>query len=501
MVINMRIGIKNKILICLLSVLTLTAALNFSYASAAPAGAPKVTVAAKEEGGYLTAVIGIESNGADNISFILDFNKNKLEAKALLNLRSGEFERISGNEVVYNDDLNLRMYMEIYFAAIIFKVSEKDSFKNYGLNFKNLDVETEAGKFKKGDINIKITDDKNTFDGLKTNFKISNDFVVRGNALVYYMGYSPEAKIPASLKLTEIGEGAFKDNDALKSIEIPEGITIISESAFEHCQYLSEFRNGLPRSLAEIGDNAFAYCENLAWIDISGKVTKIGAGAFKSCSDLDEITFSDKYEKIGRDAFADTLWYKIQSDGVVCAGNMVYGYKGSMGLYTKLELPSADSGIKITGIADGAFAECSNLVDIVMPGGYTRIGKEAFLNCRNMTGVLIPSTIKKENIAPDAFDGCPNVTIRGLKGSGGEKFAAANGLKFKITCEKEHQYGDWITGGEPKCIWPGVKDRTCSYCGYIETKAIEPLGHDWSPEYTIDRKATARWDGSMSRHC
>ena len=43
--------------------------------------------------------------------------------------------------------------------------------------------------------------------------------------------------------------------------------------------------------------------------------------------------------------------------------------------------------------------------------------------------------------------------------------------------------------------------KTCNKCGETTTEEIEPLGHDFEKDYTVDMKATCTTDGKQSKHC
>ena len=64
---------------------------------------------------------------------------------------------------------------------------------------------------------------------------------------------------------------------------------------------------------------------------------------------------------------------------------------------------------------------------------------------------------------------------------------------------KGHTWGGWVT--ITSCTEKGVKYRTCSVCKLSETEGIDPTGHDWDDDYTIDKEATCTTDGSKSIHC
>ncbi len=62
-------------------------------------------------------------------------------------------------------------------------------------------------------------------------------------------------------------------------------------------------------------------------------------------------------------------------------------------------------------------------------------------------------------------------------------------------------YGDWSVVTEPVCKEVGVKVRTCDFCGDNDYKEIEPIGHTYSDNWTVDKPATEDSDGTMSRYC
>ena len=58
-------------------------------------------------------------------------------------------------------------------------------------------------------------------------------------------------------------------------------------------------------------------------------------------------------------------------------------------------------------IGDRAFADCTNLQNLVLSVGVKSIGNEAFLNCSKITSVTLPFSL--ESIGRRAFEGCTNL--------------------------------------------------------------------------------------------
>ena len=76
--------------------------------------------------------------------------------------------------------------------------------------------------------------------------------------------------------------------------EVPQGILIIGDGAFERCPRLTDII--LPNSITNIGDRAFFWCENLRSITFPDSVTSIGNRAFDMCNSLNKIIIApDSY--------------------------------------------------------------------------------------------------------------------------------------------------------------------------------------------------------------
>ena len=64
-----------------------------------------------------------------------------------------------------------------------------------------------------------------------------------------------------------------------------------------------------------------------------------------------------------------------------------------------------------------------------------------------------------------------------------------------------HTWGEWKELKAADCENEGLRIHTCTVCGYAETENLNPLGHDWEDEFTVDKEATCTEDGSKSIHC
>ena len=226
---------------------------------------------------------------------------------------------------------------------------------------------------------------------------------------VVYAGkvaYEYKGEMPANTNIvlkegTKGIGGAFCGCTSLTSINIPDGVTRIGDSAFGWCTSLTSIT--IPDSVTSIGAHAFSHCTSLTSITIPDSVTSIGYGTFESCTSLTSITIPNSVTSIGDDAFDNTAWYKSQPDGVVYAGKVAYGYKGEMPANTNIVLKEGTKEI-----ACDAFYGCTSLTSITIPDSVTRIGESAFEDCESLTSINIPDSVT--SIEEWAFKNCTSLT-------------------------------------------------------------------------------------------
>ena len=67
----------------------------------------------------------------------------------------------------------------------------------------------------------------------------------------------------------------------------------------------------------------------------------------------------------------------------------------------------------------------------------------------------------------------------------------------------DHIFGEWTVSKGSTCVADGQKTRKCKVCSYTEYEDtdIDPDGHVWESDYTIDKEPTCTQAGSESIHC
>lgn len=175
--------------------------------------------------------------------------------------------------------------------------------------------------------------------------------------------------------VTYIWNDAFKDCDAITSVNIDGNIKVISSEAF-------------------------AECENLKSVTIKAPIEEIESDAFKNCLNLSEINILNKVDSITDGAFANTAYYNDianwENDVLYIGANLIKAKSTISGSYT------IKSGTTL--IAHYAFKDCSSLTEIVMPKSLEIIDACAFYKCSGLKDIVVPDSVKK--IGRAAFRGC-----------------------------------------------------------------------------------------------
>ena len=90
-------------------------------------------------------------------------------------------------------------------------------------------------------------------------------------------GSGAEGKVNIPSDIHTIAGGAF-GNSKITEVNIPNTVTMIDESSFQMCNYLTNVV--IPSSITEIKENSFSHCPSLRTVTIPKSVTKISSIAF-----------------------------------------------------------------------------------------------------------------------------------------------------------------------------------------------------------------------------
>lgn len=192
------------------------------------------------------------------------------------------------------------------------------------------------------------------------------------------MGNTSVKRVVLPETVTYMGQCAFKNCTALKTVTAVGKIEVMEDDVFYGCNALElekesgcYYLNNWLVSLADkealeitvregtTGICAYAFYEasNINTVKLPNSIEIIGAQAFMSCSYLNTINLPENVEEIG--------------------------------MY--------------------AFYACSKLKDFQIPASLTKIGASAFGACRGLRYITIPNTVLE--IGADAFEGCTYLVL------------------------------------------------------------------------------------------
>ena len=181
----------------------------------------------------------------------------------------------------------------------------------------------------------------------------------------------------------------------------------------------------IPEGVTVIGEQAFMNCVNLTKVVIPDTVTEISYQAFAGCTRLVDIKLPDGVTRMGANSFDGAACYENQSDGDTYIGKYYYGYKGTMPDNANINIKDGT-----TGICDSAFKNCAGLTNVTIPNSVRNIGSDTFGGCTGLTSVTIPNSVT--SIDDYAFYGCTGLTSVTIPNSvtsiGNEAFCVCTGL-------------------------------------------------------------------------
>lgn len=188
---------------------------------------------------------------------------------------------------------------------------------------------------------------------------------------------------------TTLPDKAFQDKATLIDIKLPDNLTAIPDYAFDACKFTSI---DIPNSVVSIGNSAFYECTSLKEVSLSENLTSIGSKAFYGCSALGSITIPGSVVSIKDQGFSgcDVLkQVNIEDIGNWCA--ITFSSASANPLY----------------YVNNFYVDNQLATDLVIPDNVTAVSKYAFTNATNLESVTFGSHV--ENIAYDAFQNCTNI--------------------------------------------------------------------------------------------
>ena len=197
-----------------------------------------------------------------------------------------------------------------------------------------------------------------------TSITLGDNVVDIGKYTFSCCDYLRSARLPVGL--TDIPQEAFAGCDKLVDVQIPVGVTHLGPSAFSGCGLLPSVT--LPDALVSVEADAFFCCYALSSIHIPRDLISIGDNAFAYCRSLDTITVDED----------NSVFYAQNNCLLTKSGNVLI--KGG----NTAIIPDGT-----TAIGRAAFAQCSGLIDVVVPASVRSIALSAFYACDHLQSITL----------------------------------------------------------------------------------------------------------------
>lgn len=243
--------------------------------------------------------------------------------------------------------------------------------------------------------------------------------------------------------VVSIGKGAFKDCSALESIVVPENVTYIGESVLENCSGLVSIEVSEDNPVYDSRENCNAIIHTVSNDLIAGcsstlipdGVQIINLGAFNGAKGLKSVVIPASVTSIKTSAFYNC---PALASINVAEGNTVYDSRQNCNAIIHTKSNELVAGCASTVIPDGvksigmgAFYGCVQLVSAEMPNSVKAIGAGAFFGCTNLMSVKMPDSISL--IPTGAFAYCSSLTSvklpQGLEAISQNSFYGCSNLK------------------------------------------------------------------------
>lgn len=277
----------------------------------------------------------------------------------------------------------------------------------------------------------------------------------------------------SELKISNIASGAFRNNDKICFIDLPEAVKKVSNSTFESCGRLQ----GLDMShslVSSVKAKAFKNCSALTDITLTNSIVEIGSEAFSGTGLVDSIPniFTSEEVVLGEGIFSECQELESANWGGDYVPKNTFNGCSSLKEIKWGTNSNADKD-DLKSIGAGAFAGTA-FETFEVPKNIELIDEETFKGCTSLKKVSLygnPNYLSDpydEDVPEDERNSFYNPTtgemvqanIRGLKYISALAFDGCTSLKTIDLYDDNYSY---LKGNENEFTFPGSLYRTDTF--------------------------------------
>ncbi|MBP5487070.1 MAG: leucine-rich repeat protein, partial [Bacteroidales bacterium] len=214
----------------------------------------------------------------------------------------------------------------------------------------------------------------------------------------------------------------YPSRSYLKSISLPGTVKTIREYAFKNCENLESIDFGSTQ-YDLIGYEAFAGC-GLVSVAIPG-TGRLGRGAFEYNHSLTSVTLLGEFGEMDSEnpfMYCENLVSFSGSNSMISEGGKCLIKDGVLRAYAGAADPNVTYRVPdyVTSIGAQAFMG-AQIRELWMQDGLTSIGWAAFANCSNLVEIVIPASVT--SISSHVINGCSNLWYVVMEGANAPQIA------------------------------------------------------------------------------
>ena len=206
----------------------------------------------------------------------------------------------------------------------------------------------------------------------------------------------------------------------------------------------AETMNAIKKAIPDLPQESVKNMIEMALIGVPKK--EDGSLLYKLLDEAKAGTQNRSEISEGKTSFGGYTWsYRVDDGGaaIVAEKDGKFSCAVSPAPTGDLKIPAALGGVKVTRIGRDAFRNCKELTSVTIPEGVTHIDVHAFDNCTGLKSVSLPSSLRSIGYAAFGKDAeLKSVTIpNGVKSIAGDAFNGC-GLRSVVIPESVMHIGD-----------------------------------------------------------